>query len=209
MFVAIQCRTNLPVERLVAFQGAQAKAKESQAAVKALEALVAAYSSQLVPTGATAGDSGDAGGEAEAASEGVADHMKTGHPGVVSICEGGAAVCRVNLHADPDASPAWAEASGQAVRALLARRGGVIGWLRAAPGTAPAGALPSHEPASTGSESSALAPVFNTTAASKEKSPLVLSAQIQQLDEAKLKTLTLKADTVSSLLCNSVLCYRC
>lgn len=136
----------------MAAQGAQAKAKESQAAVKALEGLVAAYNADLVPL-PSADDEMDL----------VAQHMKLGHKGVLEIVEQnpvggggsgvvatGTAVSRIDLSAEsspPSSSSAsssscppaaaapvlsWEDgAAANALQTLLHLRGGRIGWLPA------------------------------------------------------------------------------
>lgn len=165
-------------------QGAQAKAKDSQAAVKALEGLLVTYSAQLIPI---ANDE---------AGDGATEHMKMGHKGAAEIFEQGASVCRVNLHSDPEPSPTWTEPLNQACTLLLSLRGGRIGWL---PDLLGGTEHSDKEVAAVGAESFASTPTDLQNPAYGAAEPVCdVSAQIQQLDAAKLKALTLKANTVRS-----------
>jgi len=171
----------------VTSQGAQAKAKDSQAAVKALESLLSTYSALLIPT--ASGQVGD----------GDAEHMKMGHQGVADICEqGAAAVCRVNLHSEPEPSPTWTKPLGQACGLLLSLRGGRIGWLPGLVGGTEPDAQVDHEVATVGAEGFVPTPTHLQNATVGAAEPVRdISAQIQQLDAAKLKALTCKANMVS------------
>lgn len=170
----------------MASQGAQAKAKESQAAVKALEALLTAYAAQLVPITAAADEASDVRPE----------HMKTGHKGVAASCEQGTAVCRVDLNqSDPEPAAAWTEPLDQALGELLTLHGGRIGWLYTLADAAPSGRAPEPTagPRLPAEEEAGPAGLLESSAGAEPN----ISAQIQQLDAVSMKSLTSKADKVS------------
>ncbi len=222
---SFQCRASLPVDRLVASQGAQAKAKESQAAVKALEGVVAAYNADLVPLPSADG---------EMMME-LAQHMKLGHKGVLEIVEqnpvggggGGGdggivvatAVTRIDLSAEsaPPSSSAsssssppppvlsWEDgAAANALQTLLYLRGGRIGWLPAT--SSSSSSAPSHSVVSDAAAEQLMETANDTPSAgvpssggsSAGSTPVGggLDDQLKELDSVKLKTLTEKADKV-------------
>ena len=136
----------------MASQGAQAKAKDSQAAVKALEAQVASYVAGLVSLPAERGNSVD--GDLPAAAASV--HMTMGHKGVLEIvtkrkieseevenegeakcanaaadCDSTDSVCSNLIRLDCTASDhASAEGVANALYSAMQRaRSGKIGWL--------------------------------------------------------------------------------
>lgn len=200
-FVQMQCPPNLPVERLVNSQGAQAKAKESQAAVKALEGLVAAYNSNLVALE-------DSTGQPRAAS---AEHMKSGHKGVVEIAAGAGAscsVCRLNAAVAAEGQ-ALADMAQSVVQAAVALKGGCIGWLDAPLAQAPA---QSRTPGSVNGTADSSHDVPSSSVPALEHSllpssddgpaqaaPSALAQQLQQLEADKLRALADKAAKVLSI----------
>lgn len=123
----------LPVERLVASQGAQAKAKDSQAAVKVLEGQVATYTVGLVSLPTQAGDSTTGNLADPTTATTVPEHMTFGHKGVLEIIakSGHSSAGRDLIRLDcASAELASAELVASAVfSAMQQARGGIIGWL--------------------------------------------------------------------------------
>ena len=214
----MKCRASLPVDRLVAAQGAQAKAKESQAAVKALEGIVAAYNADLVPLPSS-----------ESGETDLAQHMKLGHKGVLEIVEqssnlgdglGATAVSRVDLSAEStppssssSSSPSsphplsWEDgAAAKALQTLLHLRGGRIGWLPTTSVAVYEHASSSEQVSSESAEQSmgsaedAPSAALSGGGADIHLKPVIggLGDQLKELDSVKLKTLTEKADKVGT-----------
>lgn len=186
----------MPVERLVASQGAQAKAKESQAAVKALESLVAAYASSLVPLPAP-----PAGGPA---------HLSVGLPGVIELGDiAGTAVCRVDCAAAEGGS---VEAAATSVfTAAVTARQGRIGWLSGlASSSASSAGEPKLESAVDDHDEGSSTSVGNggdgvqEVQASVASSPSV-AERVAQLDAAKRSVLAARSEKLESFLTASIL----
>lgn len=97
------------VDRLVASQGANAKAKESQAAVKALEGILSAYRANLIPA---------------PTAEGFTTHK--GIDELERLCNGCLEVIRMNAH---DVSTETI--STKVVDRMFEKHNGLIGWLPA------------------------------------------------------------------------------
>ncbi len=175
---------------MVTSQGAGAKAKDAQAAVKALEALVAVYVANLIPI-------------VEGGSEGDAlDHANMSHKEIVEMASAAEApsVCRVDLSSDPVTT--WGAVAERALESLLLRRDGAIGWLTSATVKAAeektelctllVGA-DANDGDGDASPDSAAEAVFGEN---NLVSPSSIAAQIQQLDADKLSSLTEKANKV-------------
>lgn len=173
-------------------QGAQAKAKESQAAVKALEPLVSAYNSNLVAL--------------DVAPDAV-EHMKTGHKGVVEIlavstsCQAHRVNAAVSLEGQ-----VLADTAQSIVETAVSLKGGCIGWLdtpSSSSGTQHKEDLdhdsPSDDTASGKPVSPENAPdLLNSLDLSPGDAPPLsaLAKEIQQLEADKLTVLSDKAAKV-------------
>lgn len=186
------------MERLVSSQGAQAKAKESQAAVKALEAQVATYSAALTALPPSAD-----GVQAPA-------HMSTGHQGVQEIlraasdCATPLTTCRVDCVSADGASAGGV--AGLIAAAMVSARGGNIGWLQFPSSSgAPTEAPPvAQDESPAAAEQSLVAPTSGTAPAVPVKASVV--DQIKQLDSAKMDVLGARAAKVSAV-CASTKCW--
>lgn len=194
-------------------QGAQAKTKESQAAVKALEALLSAYNANLVPLEETE-TTAEHSAASTAEEEGHYLHLKTGHKGVVEIatasssCHLPCLVHRINV-VEAVEGQALADIAHAVVQAALKVKGGCIGWLTA---PNPSADAPRRESVNTAMGSAAASSASSAVACGSEEDKLdadlkalavvpkaqdVLAQQLQQLEGDRLKALSNKAAKVS------------
>ena len=185
----------LPVERLIASQGAQAKSKEAQAAVKALEGQLATYRAELVSVS-----------NSETISFGsneMAEHMLTGSQGVLDIAESGCIeVVRI------DCAGGNAETLAQtASTAIIRTKGGRIGWLPETSVTSPApdvaldkgGEILAADQSPPESHWMSADKAFSAGVGSEGIVPMVVPMQdhIKQLDKRNMSTLASRAQKVT------------
>jgi hypothetical protein len=184
------------MDRLTAKLGANAKAKESQVGIKALEASVAQYTATMEPIESPPGETGP-------------EFMRLTSAGVREIIEAQSrdkrcTVCRVNAVGEE----AVEDGAQQAVAAVLARRGNSIGWLGelcaaaeqalAGDGASAAGGAVEAQVPGASAEPVAAEASKPVPAEAEPEAPSHASAMetIAQLDDKKRQALAKKAEKV-------------